>query len=210
MHAGDHQGELSRRAHAAAHGRAGPRHDRQPVGRYLLGRPDGVRQGHRRLLHRHRGRAVAGPLHRPQPLDLGALELRAARRRARAAPPAAGRRHGGELLRRQSRHGVLDGQAGAARRRRATSKLDVDGADDPRGLGAADAARRRQGHPHRRARHPARARAQAARQVRQHLVGRGLHLGRPAALRARLGHAREDACRPAATVTISAAMRRST
>ena len=33
----------------------------------------------------------------------------------RRAP--AGRRHRGELLRRQSRHGVLDGQAGAAQRR---------------------------------------------------------------------------------------------
>ena len=37
-------------------------------------------------------------------------------------------------------------------------RLDVRRAEDPRGLGAADAARRRQGHPHRRARHPARAR----------------------------------------------------
>ena len=56
-----------------------------------------------------------------KPLDLGALELRAARRRARPAPPPARRHHRRELLRRQSRHGVLDGQAGAARRRRATS-----------------------------------------------------------------------------------------
>ena len=36
-----------------------------------------------------------------------------------------------------------------------------------------------------------RARAEAARKIRQHLVGRGLHRRRPAALRARLGHARE-------------------
>ena len=50
-------------------------------------------------------------------LDLGALELRVARRRARSAPPAAGRHHRHKLLRRQSGHGVLDGQAGADRHR---------------------------------------------------------------------------------------------
>ena len=119
-----------------------------------------------------------------------ALELRAARGRARRAPPPPRRRHRRELLRRQPRHGVLDGQAGAARRR-PRHRRDGRRAQDPRGLGPADAAPRRQGHPHRRARHPARARAQAARRVRQHLVGRGLLLRRPAALRARLGHARE-------------------
>src|SRR5262249_34096567 len=83
------------------------------------------------------------------------------------------RRPGAELLRRQSRQGVVDGQAGAARRcRRAQARLRR--AADARGLGEADAARRRQGHSHRRARHPARVRSQAARQVRQHLVGGGL------------------------------------
>ena len=68
-----------------------------------------------------------------------------------------------------------------------------------------DAARRRQGHPHRRARHAARARPEADGRVRQHLVGRGLPVGRAAAGRARLGHAREmdagerpHATRPAA------------
>ena len=97
----DHQGELPRGAHPAA--------DRGP-GRGMvvnlsvdtsLGRPDGALQGPRRLLHRHRGRALARPLHRPQPLGLGALELCAARGHARAAPAAAGRRHRRELLRRQ-------------------------------------------------------------------------------------------------------------
>ena len=81
VHHGDHPGKLPRCADAASHRGTGPRHDRQPLGRHLLGRSDGVRQGHRRVLHRHRGRAVAGPLHRPQALDLAALELRAARRR---------------------------------------------------------------------------------------------------------------------------------
>ena len=145
-------------------------------------------QGSRRLLHRHRRRAVAGPLHRPQPFDLGALELCAARERARSAPAAPRRHHRRELLRRQSRHGVVDGEAGAGRhRRRAQARLRR--AAIARGLGAADAARRRQGHPHRRARHPAGARSQAEGQVRQYLVGRRLHLRGPAAVRARLGHA---------------------
>ena len=55
--------------------------------------------------------------------------------------------------------------------------------------GALVSQRRRQGHPYRRARHPARQASQAARRLRQHLVGRGLRLGRHAAGRARLGHA---------------------
>ena len=48
---------------------------------------------------------------------------------------------------------------------------------------------RREGHPHRRARHAARQAAQAAAGVREHLVGGRLRLGRTAAGRARLGHA---------------------
>ena len=60
-----------------------------------------------------------------------------------------------------------------------------------RGLGAARAEDRHQGHPHRRTRHAAREDAEADGRLRQHLVGRGLYLGRPAAGRARLGHARE-------------------
>ena len=71
------------------------------------------------------------------PFDLAALQLRAARGRARRAPPPPRRRDRGELLRRQSRHGVLDGEAGAARRRdRAEARLRR--ADLARGLGAAD------------------------------------------------------------------------
>ena len=51
---------------------------------------------------------------------------------------------------------------------------------------------RRQGHPHRRAGHPARQDSEKPHgRVRQHLVGRRLRVGRHAAGRARLGHARE-------------------
>ncbi len=202
---GDHQGELPRRARPAAHRRAGPRHDRQPLGRYLFGRSDGTRQGPRRLLHRHRGRAVARTLYRPQFVDLRALELRAARRRAGIAPPPARRRHRRELLRRQSRDGVVVRQAGAARRRRRDRPYGRR-AKDPRRLGAADAARRHQGHPYRRARHPARARPKTPRHIRQHLVGRRFLRRGPAAVGARLGHAREKRCRRTGAVTSSAAM----
>ena len=79
-------------------------------------------------------------------------------------------------------------------------------AEDARGVGAADAARRRQRHPHRRARHPARARSEAARHVRQYLVGRGLLLRRLAAGGARLGHARKDDAGERPHGMISAAM----
>ena len=71
---------------------------------------------------------------------VAALELLAPRARARPAPPPAGRRHGGELLRRQPRHGVVVRQAGAARHR-PRHRRHGRRAEDPRGLGAADAAR---------------------------------------------------------------------
>ena len=87
------QGQLPRGADPAAQGRAGPRHDRQRLGRHLLGRPDGALQGHRLPLHRHRRRAVAGLLRRPEDHAVAALELCAARARARPPPQAPGRRH---------------------------------------------------------------------------------------------------------------------
>ena len=76
----------------------------------------------------------------------GVLDLR------RRAPR---RRHRGVLLRRQSRHGVVDRQAGAARHRRRAQARRSPSRRRAR-TGPPDAARRRQGHPHRRARHPAR------------------------------------------------------
>ena len=95
------------------------------------------------------------------------------------------------LLRRQSRHGVVVRQAGAGRPRPRRRPADFAEPDDARGLGAARARPRRQGHPHRRARHPARQKPEADGRLRQHLVGRGLPVGRHAAGRARLGHPRE-------------------
>ena len=57
------------------------------------------------------------------------------------------------------------------------------------GWAEAHEAPRRQGHSHCRARHAARQEAQALRHLRQHLVGRWLHLGRPATGGTGLGHA---------------------
>ena len=125
-----------------------------------------------------------------------------------AAPPPAGRRHRRKLLRRQSGNGVVDGQAGPARHRARP--------------------RHRSCEPH--------SREHWARLMRR--VGvKGIHIAerdtqratrqnraaissihgpskassrRPAALRARLGHAREVAAARRHTITISAATRRST
>ena len=66
-------------------------------------------------------------------------------------------------------------------------------ADGPRRLGAAFARPRRQGHPHRRARHAAGAHAEADGRLRQHMVGGGISVGGHAAGRTRLGHPREMA-----------------
>ena len=64
-------------------------------------------------------------------------------------------------------------------------------AQKPRRLGGAGPRPRRQGHPHRRARHPACRRCQEARRVRQHLVHRRLRQRGLPAGGTRLGHPRE-------------------
>ncbi len=69
------------------------------------------------------------------------------------------------------------------------ARLQGAGAGRPRRLGQADEEGRRQGHPHRRARHAAHQEAEADERVLEHLVGRRLHLRGPAAGRTRLGHA---------------------
>ena len=185
---GGHPRQLQAPADAAAHRRRRPGLLRQRVGRHLLARHHGALPRDRRALHRHRGRALDRLLLRLQARAGGALELRAARDHPRRAAQEAGRADRGLVLRRQSRHGVVVRQAGAAQRRR-RPRPQVQGAEDARGMGPARQEGRRQGHPYRRARHPARQAAEAAERLRQHLVGRGLHLRRHAAVRARLGHA---------------------
>ena len=90
-------------------------------------------------------------------------------------------------LRRQSRHGVVVRQAGAARHR-PRHQYALQRAEEPGRLGPARPQARRQGHPYRRARHPALEEAEADERVRQHLVGGGLRLRGHAAGRTRLGH----------------------
>ena len=130
----------------------------------------------------------------------GAHQQRAPRHGARGEGEESRRHDRRLLLRRQSRHGVVVRQAGADRpRRRPRPRIQRAGRDDRERLGAADARPRREGHPHRRARHAAREKPEADERLRQHLVGRGFSVGRHAAGRARLGHAREVAAgeRPA-------------
>ena len=101
------------------------------------------------------------------------------------------RAHRGAHARREPRPGVALRQAGAAeyrrRHRRRRRRAEV-----ARGLGPARAQAGHQGDPHRRARHAALVEAERAQRIRQHLVGRRLRQRRPAAGRARLGHAREE------------------
>ncbi len=109
-----------------------------------------------------------------------ALQLCAAREPARGQAQEPGRPDRRVHLRRQPRHGVVVRQAGDAQPRR-RSEAEREGADDPRRVGASGAKDRRQGHPHRRARHAALEEAQADEHFRQHMVGRGFRLRGPAA-----------------------------
>ena len=118
-----------------------------------------------------------------------AHQLRAARGGAGGEAALPARPDGGQLLRRQPRHGVVAPEGGAAPARR-RYRPPGGGAARADRLGAADAGPGRQGRPHRRARHPGGPRRQADRQLRQHLVGRGVRLRELPAGRARLGHAR--------------------
>ena len=137
----DHPGELPRGAHPAAHRRAGPRHDRQPVGRHLLGRPDGPLQGHRRASTStrcaSRGRAStptqgcrsrsARTTRCARACSTCAAAVRAASRRSAAAAPIPAWCRGWSSRRCSTS--------------RATLELDVAEPTDARGLGAADAQR---------------------------------------------------------------------
>ena len=120
----------------------------------------------------------------------GAHQLCAARDGDGGAAQESGRNDRGLLLRRQSGHGLLVRQAGA-RQSRGRPRRQGRRAEVARGLGQARPAPRRQGRAYRRARHPARDTSEAAQRLRQHLVDRGFPVGRHAAGRTWLGHARE-------------------
>ncbi len=119
-----------------------------------------------------------------------------------------GRHHGGLLLRRQSRHGVLVRQAGAAQCRR-RPRPQVQGAEDARGMGPARQEGRRQGHPYRRARHPAR-QASRSRWTPSSTPGRSRASSPRACSRPNSAGARmRSGCRRTASSTRPAARRRS-
>jgi hypothetical protein len=113
-----HPRELPRGAHAPAHGRRRAGLLRQPLGGHLVRRHHGAVPVSRLLLHRHRERALGRLLFRQEQGPGRAHQLRAPGDDPRGAPAQSGRHHGGVLLRRQSRHGVVVRQAGAARCRR--------------------------------------------------------------------------------------------
>ena len=142
-------------------------------------------------LHRHRDRALARLLFRRRARARRRAPTTRCARRAGGARRNPGRADGRLLLRRQSRHGLLVREAGAARPRarpRASTRRRADGparagrrsCSDVGVKGIHIAERDTQ-----RAKQP-----EAARRLRQHLVGRGLRLRGPAAGRARLGHVR--------------------
>ena len=118
-------------------------------------------QGARRALHRHRGRAVAGLLHRhklsvSQRSNYALRETMLDLRRARPGGPTAVTTCGANpgMVSWLVKQALLD----IAR----DTGVDDGGAGRSRGLGPARPAARRQGHPHRRARHAAGPDAEAA------------------------------------------------
>ena len=186
---GGDQGQLPGPADAAAHRRRRPGLLRQPVGRHLLARHHGALQRDRRALHRHR-RSSPGPAfistqssgrRRARIMRCARPMLASARASAGRSPPRSPAAAPipawcpGSSSRRCSISQATPASSSRSRRRARNGPARQEG--------------RRQGHPHRRARHPARQATEAAGRVRQHLVGRRLHVGRHAAGRTRLGHA---------------------
>ncbi len=154
------------------------------------------------LLHRHRHRTLGRLLLRQEHRARGAHQLRPARDGPGGPPAQVPRRpHGGVVLRRQSRHGLVVRQAGP----RSTSPaiIGLSGESRRRREDWARLAQRprRQGHPHRRARHPARPHPKAERRLRQHLVGRGLSVRRRCSRPSSAGARMSAGCRQTAART---------
>ena len=159
--AGGHQGQLPPAADAAAHGRRRPGLLRQPVGRHLLARHHGAVPGDRRALHRHRGRALAG-FYFDTKLGPEARSNYALREAMLAAAP---QRPGGPTA--VSCCGANPGMVSWFVKQALLNIASDIGLKFKEPKTREDWARlamkaRRQGHPHRRARHPARQAAEAA------------------------------------------------
>ena len=193
--------ELPRTADAAADRGRRPGLLRQSLGRHLFARHHGAVPRARRALHRHRHRALARLLFRSKLGHGRAHQLRAAR--DDAAPPSASARPARPRF--PAAAPIPAWCRGSSSRRCSTSRpilnTQVRGAEDPRGLGASSRKKLGVKGIHIAERDTQRAKtSEADRHFRQHLVGRRLRLGRPAAGRTRLGHARKvDADRTAAS-----------
>ena len=164
--------------------------------------------GGRRALHRHGHRAVGGLLHGRAAPGLRAVELVPSSACPRPPRRRRGRADRDRRARRQSRarQPLRQGRAPADRRReRHRREPPPAGRLERAGPDARD-----QGRPRRRAGHTAQRRTEGAGRVRQHVVGRRLHLRGVPAVGARLGDAREGRCRQTATRILTAATRRST
>ena len=169
--AGGHARKLSRTARQVSQERPRTGVLRQPLRRHLLARPDAI-------LRARLGALYIDTVVEPWPgfyFDKGkgneARTNYALRETVLAERRAKPRRDDRRLLlRRQSRHGELVRQTGP-RQSRSRPRRHRAGAHQPRAMGTSRAAARRQGRPHRRARHPARQEPEAARRVRQYLVG---------------------------------------
>ena len=160
---------------------------RQPVGRHLVARPHAPLPRDRRALCRHGRRALARLLLRQ------ALGNEARTNYALRETVLAERRKnpGGSTAISccGANPGMVSWFVKQALVNLATISATRRRSRRPKTNGRACAAPRRQGRAYRRARHPAREEPEAAQRVRQHLVGRGLPVGRHAAGRTRLGHA---------------------
>ena len=205
---GSDAGQLSRDPDAASHRgrRAGIL--REPVRRHVLARHHGTLARTRCALHRHGRGAMARVLFRQEQGRRSAHQLRPARDHPRCAPAQSRRTDRGVMLRRQSRHGVMAREAGLAQSRERYRHRPRRAAI-ARGLGAVDEPRRRQGYPHRRARHAARHIREADGRLRQHLVGRRLRVGRRCSPRNSAGGRTRNGCRRTAIRTPRARRRRS-
>ena len=187
--AGDDPRQLPRGAGAAADRRRRPGLLRQSVGGYRLGRHHGPVPRDRRALYRHRRRAVARLLFRQESsAPRSARTTRCAKRCWRPSSKSPG---GTTAV---STCGANPGMVSwfvkqALLDIARDTKTTFNEPKSREGLGPARAQARRQGHPYRRARHPALQEAEADERVRQHLVGGRLRVRRHAAGRTRLGHA---------------------
>ena len=182
----------------------------EPLGRRVLDRAGQALLGKGLAVPRHLHRAVAGRLHRPDDLSVAAHELRAARGGARAARQQAPADRRADA-RREPGPRLAFRQAGAGQHRERHGPTSTRSRTRRAEWAALAQQARRQGHPHRRARHAGRRRtSEAVRRVRQHVVGGRLRRAKAASPPSSAGARTRRTGRATARSTTSAAAARST